>query len=208
MNNHTILYYIHDPMCSWCWGFKKVWAQVQTAFQKDLNIQYLAGGLAPDSDQAMPAEMQQAIAGYWRDIQARIPGTEFNFDFWESCQPRRSTYPACRAAVSARQLDSNKEADMIEAIQQAYYLQAQNPSDVETLVACAGNIGLDTEKFEQLLVSDEINDIFFAEMRLAHSMGAQGFPSLVLKVGDTIKPIFIDYNNADTMIQQINQAIH
>jgi protein-disulfide isomerase-like protein with CxxC motif len=54
-------------------------------------------------------------------------GTEFNFDFWTKCQPRRDTYKACRAVIAASQ--QNAEEAMIEAIQKAYYLRAMNPSE-------------------------------------------------------------------------------
>ncbi|MFT6977114.1 MAG: putative protein-disulfide isomerase, partial [Shewanella psychromarinicola] len=22
---NTTLYYVHDPMCSWCWGYRPTW---------------------------------------------------------------------------------------------------------------------------------------------------------------------------------------
>ena len=83
----------------------------------------------------MPAEMRQRISGHWRTIHEML-GTEFNFDFWAKCKPRRSTYPACRAVIAAEY--QNMGAEMTNAIQHAYYLRAMNPSDLETLemLAC------------------------------------------------------------------------
>ena len=40
-------------------------------------------------------------------------------------------------------LDEQLEDAMILAIQKAYYLQALNPSNEDTLVGCAESIGLD-----------------------------------------------------------------
>ena len=86
-----ILYYVHDPMCSWCWGFRPTWTEIKANLPEAVEIKYLLGGLAPDSDEPMPESMQSDIAGYWKIIQQRIPGTQFNFDFWDKCEPRRST---------------------------------------------------------------------------------------------------------------------
>ena len=56
----------------------------------------------------MPQDQQHTIAGYWQDV-ATTTGAEFNFDFWKLCKPRRSTYPACRAVLAARQQDAEDE---------------------------------------------------------------------------------------------------
>ncbi len=91
-----------------------------------LPVQYILGGLAPDTQDPMPQEMQT-----WLKIQQTIPGAGFNLDFWTTCQPRRSTYPACRAVIATRHQQPALEAAMILAVQEAYYLNASNPSDME-----------------------------------------------------------------------------
>lgn len=66
--NQSTLYYVHDPMCSWCWGYHPVWQQLQQMLAQQwptqLTIRYLVGGLAADSDQPMPLEQQRVIASY------------------------------------------------------------------------------------------------------------------------------------------------
>ena len=74
------LFYFHDPMCSWCWGYQKTWQKLLEKLPSEVNLTYILGGLAPDDDTPMPEDMQQAIQGYWRKIQTEL-GAEFNFDF-------------------------------------------------------------------------------------------------------------------------------
>ena len=124
------LYYFHDPMCSWCWGFRPTWQALQENLPDTVAVQYVLGGLAPDSDQSMPDELRRMIQNTWQRIQQEL-GTEFNFDFWTQNTPRRSTFPACRAVIAAHQ--QGMEQEMILAIQQAYYLRALNPSDLSIL---------------------------------------------------------------------------
>ncbi|WP_370690724.1 hypothetical protein [Methylicorpusculum sp.] len=104
-----------------------------TGLPGNMVTKRMLGGLAPDTDQPMPAEMQVKLKGIWQKIQQTLPGTAFNFDFWTVCTPRRSTYAACRAVIAARNQDFSKEEAMILAIQQAYYLDAKNPADLYTL---------------------------------------------------------------------------
>ena len=207
MTEKPILYYVHDPMCSWCWAFQKVWPTVFSTFEDSLEVEYLAGGLAPDSNEPMPQDMQNTIASYWKNIQRKVPGTEFNFDFWQQCQPRRSTYPACRAVLAIKQIDSTKEHLMINEIQKAYYLKAENPSDVKTLINCAKRIGVEEQNFENVLTSKVVDSLFIKQMSLARSMQANGFPSLILRMDKTILPIYIDYNDANVMVEQIKKSV-
>jgi len=191
------LFYIHDPMCSWCRAFQPVWQQLRAQLPDTLTIRYLLGGLAADSDQPMSSAMQRMVSDHWRRIERVVPGTEFNFDFWQHCTPRRSTWPACRAVIAARYQAA--EQAMIQAIGDAYYLQAQNPSDDEVLIACAATIGLDVARFKQDLNSDATRSQLQEEMTHSVALGASGFPSLILERGGQLISIPIDYNDATPM---------
>ncbi len=201
--NSTTLYYIHDPMCSWCWGFHSAWQQVQLQLKDQLPIQYVLGGLAPDSNEIMPDEMRHYIQKNWQKIEKTIPDTQFNYDFWKNCSPKRSTYPACRAVIAAKNQAKKFEKIMINAIQQAYYLQVQNPSDSSTLINLAASIGLDKQQFTQDLSSNTTQLQLDQDIALAKSLSSNGFPSLVLAKNGIHQAIQIDYNNPESILQQI-----
>ena len=200
------LIYVYDPMCSWCWGFSPIWQALNNAVKADgiCETTMLVGGLAPDSDQDMPADMQKFLQQTWQKI-SRTLGTEFNFDFWSKCHPRRSTYPACRAVLIARSFD--KEREMLTAIQQAYYLNAQNPSDNELLIALAAQLNIPKESFAQQLASNELNEQLLAEINFARQLPIAGFPSLVVKNNGNYHPISLDYKNEQTMLREIKHII-
>jgi len=205
-HSDATLYYIHDPMCSWCWGFRPTWQQLETQLKTTLEIVYVVGGLAPDSDQPMPMAMQQTLAATWQRIQQQIPGTDFNYEFWKATsntQPRRSTYPACRAVLAAKMQDPNLEQAIILGIQQAYYLNAQNTSNVDILATAAANIGLNTQQFTHDMASQTLELELKQQFKLARQLSSQGFPSLVLSKGGHLYAIPLDYNNSQTMQQAI-----
>jgi len=197
------LYYVHDPMCSWCWAFHKTWLEVQKTIESEIDIEYLVGGLAADSDEPMPLAMQNTIEGYWRVIQTKVPGTEFNFDFWKENQPRRSTYPSCRAVLAVKQIDPSKEQVMIHGIQKAYYLHAQNPSDISVLANVAESIHINRDEFLININSEHVEKELQRDIVHARSIGAQGFPSLILKRNKKINFINIDYNSAQYITNQL-----
>lgn len=195
-----ILYYIYDPMCSWCWGYRETWLLLQEQLKSIVQVNTIVGGLAEDSDIPMPEDMQVFLQQTWHKISSEL-GTEFNHDFWSKCQPKRSTYPSCRAVVFARKYQ--KEQAMCLAIQQAYYLHAQNPSETEVLIKLASSIGLDDELFAQQINSDELKKEIAAEITMARKMPIQGFPSLVLAINGELFSIGLDYKNWQTSYDQI-----
>ncbi len=194
------LYYIHDPMCSWCWGFRPVFDALLQQLPPGVSHSRLLGGLAPDTDLPMPESMRESLQATWRRIQERRPQTRFNFDFWRCNTPRRATYPACRAVIAARELQPDKEDAMILAIQQAYYLQARNPSDQAILTALAAEIGLDPGAFEIRLNDPATQQQLDAEIAQARQMGVNSFPSLVLQERQSRWPIAVDYQSATPML--------
>ncbi len=199
----AILYYAHDPMCSWCWAFRPAWLALLEQLPEEVRVQRLLGGLAPDTDTPMPEEMRHFLQETWRRIERRVPGARFNFAFWEHCQPRRSTYPACRAVIASRRQDPAYEESMILAIQQAYYLQASNPSNKATLVELALEIGLDTTRFLNDLDSAGIQSELEGEITTTRSMGLSSFPALALEIAGTRWPVPVDYSDPRTMSEQI-----
>jgi len=88
------LLYFHDPMCSWGWAFRPACTALRARLSTDLTLRRVVGGLARDNDQPMPEEMRAKVKGFWRTIQETVPGTRFNFAFWENCTSRRSTFNA------------------------------------------------------------------------------------------------------------------
>ncbi|PCH85372.1 MAG: DsbA family protein [Piscirickettsiaceae bacterium] len=199
-----VLYYVHDPMCSWCWAFNKTWANIQSQLPNNVEVRYVLGGLAADSDKPMPADLQQRISSGWYRIQEKVPGTEFNHRFWTECQPRRSTYPSSRAIIAAKMLDDTSEKRMLLAIQQAYYLQAKNPADDNVLIDCAASIGLDSVAFSELLNNTATHQQLLAEIKFARSIGANSFPSLMLEQAGEYQALNYDYNNPQVLLSQLS----
>ena len=197
------LYYAHDPMCSWCWAFRPSLDALIEKLPKEINIIHLLGGLAPDSDIPMPENIRQYVLQNWRAIEKEVPETKFNYDFWDKCQPRRSTYPACRAVIAARKQKNKFDTTMTLAIQEAYYLQARNPSNYETLIELAGEIGADKNKFSKDITSPAIDNILKEEIQKCKNLNLKSLPSILFvneKERIRIEP---DYHNAEVMLNKI-----
>lgn len=178
--------------------------QLRENLPEEVSWQNVLGGLAPDNDQAMPEQTRSMVQEHWRKIQATI-GSEFNFDFWTKCQPRRDTYKACRAVIAASRQDA--EEAMIEAIQKAYYLRAMNPSEPDTLTDLAIELGLDRALFVEDFGCAETEAELRRQLLLRAELYVRSFPSLVLEHGSGRTLIRHDYQDYRAMLGQIQSCL-
>jgi len=197
------LYYIHDPMCSWCYAFDRELKKIESNLPTSIHLVKIVGGLAPDSMDPMPDSLAITIQANWKKIEQTVPHIKFNFDFWEKNQAIRSTYPSCRAVLAAKNQSANFEDKMIAQIQWAYYQNAENPALDTVLIHCAKQIGLDKQLFISDYKSEEINNQLRVQLQFCRDLGISSYPSLCLEIDKKIWLLKIDYNNASYVIQQI-----
>jgi putative protein-disulfide isomerase len=158
----------------------------------------------------MDAQTQAYVKGAWHAVKART-GAEFNFSFWDTCQPKRATYPACRAVIAAGFQEKSGRAQLYAAIQHAYYLEARDPSDHDTLIALGAEAGLDATQFKRDLTSAAVQAAFESELVQARSFGASGFPTVLWQPPDAssrpIQVLAAGFTDLDTLQLRWSQLI-
>ena len=225
------LYYIHDPICSWCYAFKPILKKLRQQLPEEMEFSSLLGGLAPDTDLPMPAEMRQQLQATWQRIEQKVPSIQFNYNFWANWQqthPRRSTYPACRAVIAAhifdhsfdqsfdqsfdhssdtQQSEHKYEELMIDAIQTAYYQNALNPSNDYVLIKLATDIGLDKQQFQSELQAKQTQLDLEKQITQCRQMNALSYPTLILKIDQSFWPVSIDYLSPTSILETIQMLL-
>ncbi|HIF41808.1 MAG TPA: DsbA family protein [Planctomycetes bacterium] len=196
--NDTLIY-VADPMCSWCWGFRTIRDRVLAALSEGTPVRYVMGGLAPDSATPMDDETRGYVRQAWKAVE-QATGASFNWEFWSECQPRRSTYPACRAVLLAERLRSGAGPLMFDRIQQAYYQEARNPSDTGTLVALARDLGFDDGAFERELNAPGTQALLEADLAFRRELNVHSFPTLILESGEERVVLTEGYSDAEQVL--------
>ena len=194
----TQLFYVADPMCSWCWGFAPVLGALEPRLREDVSLRLVLGGLAPDSDQPMDEATLRYVQQAWRNVEART-GVPMNHAFWSTHHPRRSTWPACRAVLTA----AGRGREMFAAIQRAYYTEARDPSDPETLTAIAGELGLDQAGFAHTMGTPAIHARLAADFELRDRLGVTGYPSVAIEGGSGTKVLTRGWVDAHTLARAL-----
>jgi predicted DsbA family dithiol-disulfide isomerase len=74
-----------------------------------------------------------------------------------------------------------KRGELKEALLHAYFIEAENVADHDTLARIAGEVGLDEITVKSVLTSDEHADEVEADIRQAAAYGATGVPFFVIE---------------------------
>jgi len=195
------LFYVSDPMCPWCWAFKTPWESFRerVASRDDVRRRVVLGGLAPDSDDAMTPEQIDKSRDTWMRISEQT-GASFNMDFFDVNQPRKSTYPACRATIAAGLQRERGRREMFYAIQQAYYVDARNPADVDVLAAIATEIGLDGTQLVSDMQSEPVHARLTSDFVIRDRFQISGFPSIVVASDTNAWALTMGYCDEATLL--------
>ena len=175
---HARLLYVMDPMCSWCWGFAPVLeALAEQAAAAGVPLQLVVGGLRRDRI-AIDAAARVRYLGYWQAVNAST-GQLFNF---EQGLPEGLVYdtePACRALVTARQLDPDSAWPLAKLIQQAFYTEAVDVTQAGTLARLAEQAGIPRIEFAEAFDSPAMQAATAADFSWVQDLGIAGFPTLL-----------------------------
>ena len=181
---NALLHYIYDPLCGWCYGAEPL---VSAASKVDgLALRLHAGGLWPQPTR-LPDETRRYIAQADARV-GQISGQPYGEPYLQGLlfDPELvlESRPVIAAVLAAQSLDPNKALPMLRGIQHAHYERGRHVVRDATLREVAAEVGLDVTAFEQARNSVAVDEHIAASQELMNNIGAQGFPTFVLQIGD------------------------
>jgi putative protein-disulfide isomerase len=202
MNERT-LWYVADPMCSWCWGFSPVIEAIRQAYREHLTIKLVMGGLRPGTTEPLTPEKRAEILHHWQNVQ-RMTGQPFNFDGALPPGFIYDTEPACRAVVSASIVDPSRTFSLLAAIQSAFYVGQADVTQTNVLTQLAKGCGIPTGPFSQIFASDTAKQTTQQHFQQTIQWGVRGFPSIVAQDAKGYYLLVSGYCPLDTLRQRID----
>ena len=183
------LHYIYDPLCGWCYGAEPlVWAAAKAS---DVDLELHGGALWPE-----PTQLPESTRLYIRQADQRIAqmsGQRFGPDYHNGLllDPTMvlESRPPTAAVLAAQSLDRSKTLPMLRGIQHAHYEQGRRVVEPNVLADIALEVGLDRAEFEAAHTLAPVDEHIAETHRLMSLVGAQGFPTFVLQIGEDLYPV-------------------
>ncbi|MBA3326405.1 MAG: DsbA family protein [Rhodobacteraceae bacterium] len=169
-------------MCSWCWGFAPVIADIRAAFRDRLPLHLVMGGLRPGTSRPMDAAAKAEIRSHWEHVQ-EASGQPFDFDFFAREGFVYDTEPAARAVVVLRRSGPEVALAALMRFQRAFYTENRDVTRPEVLTALVGELGVDTAAFRSAFDETAAQEETLNDFALSRAFGVTGFPTLIAAKG-------------------------
>lgn len=204
----SILHYINDPLCGWCYAASPM---VETVANAGIPIVLHGGGLIETPTRVTPEKR-----AYMRRSDARIAeltGVTFGTAYLDGLLVDSDTVfwspPTIAAVLAAGNIEQGAELRMLRAIQHAHYVEGRRVVEVSVLTAVAGSIGLSENEFSRALETAAVDEHIAATRRLMQRAGLRGFPGFLLELGGDLvrvehEPFYgrpVDFLNAIKAIE-------
>ena len=167
-------------MCSWCWGFTPVISAIKEQFSDRLKLALVLGGLRPGTSEPMDEQLRNDILHHWHDVQ-KMTGQAFAFD--DALPPGfiYNTEPPSRAVLSFAELAPDEILAYFKRVQQAFYAEQTDITQLDNLLALAKEFAVDGDKFIEHFESDAMQQKTMMHFKQARQLGISGFPTTILQ---------------------------
>jgi predicted DsbA family dithiol-disulfide isomerase len=177
-----------DIVCPWCYIGKRRFEEAYENFEHKafIDVKYKSYQLDPQMQTDTSISVTQYLAdkkGIPMDqaeqMAINVSGVAatlgLNYDF-DNAIPI-NTLKAHGLLHYAK--TEGKQIELKERLMKAYFIEAQNCDDTETLIRLAGNVGLDTTRAKQVMESNEFGKEVQGDISEAVQLGLRGVPFFV-----------------------------
>ncbi|MBO9703773.1 MAG: DsbA family protein [Sporocytophaga sp.] len=201
------LIYVGDVMCSWCYGFSPEITAVKERFKDEVDFKLLNGGLRPYTKEPMDAEMKKFLRQHWKEVK-KASGQPFSYNILaDSSRFVYDTEPAARAVATVRKLKPGSEFEFFKKVQNSFYVENRNTSDINTYLELLPQFNINKESFKEIFNSEQMKQAVAEEFKHAEALGVSGFPAVLLNKDGQYIMIANGYSKRGEVIRAIEKAL-
>ncbi len=197
--------YFADPMCSWCYGFSPVVAQLRARYGEVAPIRVVMGGLRPGTTEPMPDAARRNLVHHWAEI-GKVAGVAFDAGWADREGFVYDTDPAARAVVLARRTSGAEALDFLARAHAAFYAEGRDITRADVLADIAAEQGFDRDAFRAALDDEGLKTETWRDYAIAQRAGATGFPTLIVgpNADGTYALVTRGYNQAEPILAAVD----
>ncbi|WP_179315260.1 DsbA family protein [Winogradskyella undariae] len=205
-NDDEELFYIGDPMCSWCWGISpQINALERYATQEQIKFNLLMGGLRPGGGQDWSKSFKRFLEHHWHQVN-KTSGQPFDFSIFKKDEFNYDTEPACRAVITVRTIAPDKTLTFYELVQYYFYVESKDPKQLDFYKVICEKLDIDYQTFSDTFNSESMKVATQNDFIKSRELGVRGFPSIIYRHKDqlyTIASGYTEFEDLKAVIQKL-----
>lgn len=208
MMNPTLLHYVYDPLCGWCYGAAPLLKAA--AGVPGLAIELHAGGLWLGARrQPMGAALRDHVRPHDERIEA-LTGQHFGERYFNSLlldtRLTLDSEPPIRAIMAVTALRGDGLA-LLQRIQTSHYRDGLWVGDMAFLAALAAEQGVEEADFHAAYAAAPLDEHLTQSLQWLRRLGGHGYPTLGLERDGALVPLSPSFGETDHFMAQLNAAL-
>ena len=170
------IYVFIDPLCPKCWGLEPIIKKLQIEYGQLFSLRHVLVGKLTSLNVGKNKNFE-SLAQVWEKTASRS-GMSCDGSIWFE-NPITSPYIAS-IAIKAAELQGRKLAiRFFRKLQEYVFISKKNISDIEVLMECARNVGLDVDEFLYDMTSSSAAKGFQCDLKITTEMDIHEVPTMV-----------------------------
>jgi putative protein-disulfide isomerase len=206
----SLLYYIYDPLCGWCYGFSPVIRQVAEQYKQQFQVEVISGGMVLN-DRVGPL---REIAPYIRDAYKRVEemtgvtfGPKYLEDLLGPGDAILNSWPASLAMTVFKSYAPQHSVEYASALQKAIYFDGISSEDLSYFGQLAVQFGIDPAAFMLKTQDESYHYATKQDFQLASDMQVTGFPAVILFHKEEYFLLAKGYTDLKTLTERIDRVL-
>ncbi|MDY0132956.1 MAG: DsbA family protein [Desulforegulaceae bacterium] len=176
------IFYVGDPVCSWCYAFTDIFEEIKKEFSKDLSFSYLMGGLVFEREIVLDRALKRLLKKNWKEVETKTgKHIKASVNIEEARETPYISDPGCIGFQAIKLQDEELAYKFYKNMHIAFYEKLENIFEFETLLKLAVEIGIDKNYFSSKFNDPVTKELAVKDIEKAKELGVRAFPSLVLQ---------------------------
>ena len=198
--------FMTDPICSWCWGTLPAIFELMAIYEERLAFKLKCAGLQVGARKPLSQAHIENLLHLWREV-ADVTGQKFSFSLPEAGNFIYHSELACRMLQLARQTQEAEPWQIFHEVQQAFYVESRNLSDLNVLHELISTTGISLPDFKAAITSDEIINVTRDEFVWCEKIGISALPTVFLDLGQGPRLVAGGYATATSLQHEISARL-
>lgn len=210
--NSATLFYIGDPMCSWCYAMSDILKEVEEYCTfLNINFKIIVAGLRGSKSEEWNSSFKSFLKNEWINI-SKVASKEFSFELFNLDYFDYDTTNACKAILIVKKLlkdreDNNKTTlEFFSKIQKKFYAQSLDTKELDFYKDICEDLNISFDEFSKLFLDNKIEQELKDEFRFSRTFSSS-MPSLILVKDGKKIDISIGYSSFSKVASRIDFAI-
>ncbi|MBI2416823.1 MAG: DsbA family protein [Ignavibacteriales bacterium] len=181
MNPKMKIYYFYDALCGWCYAFSPVIKEVYEENMERIDFEIISGGMIRGERVGPMSNMAEYILGAIPRVE-ELSGIQFGKPHIEVLKEGTTLHSSIEPSIAlsvCKMFAPEKAIPFASAMQKAHFFDGKDYNDNAMYIEIAASLGIDTERFSGLLLTEEARYAAHQDFRLAEDFGISGFPACV-----------------------------